>query len=291
MDLFDKMQNINKFYRINKKTHSIDEKKEFSKVRSTLAKYNLPTRCFDDNLVNLIINEDYDKSSINGSNPYIAGFYYYKTNTLNMPSNNDDLIHELFHIASNDFEKKDNLLGCEIKSTHGKFGTSLNEGIVDYFTLLTSDSYKSKYAVESFFASYISKIYGMDIFKEFFNGNAIDFYSSFKQDEVFIRNIVSLLDKYHSKIQSFYNNGKITIEISDSVSDAFIDCVCEFIKLLELKKEDESEFLNSLSSLLSVEDNNYINLINGLFSFSEYKSREKIISVIKEEVDMEGFNL
>ena len=291
MDLYDKMLNLRKAYDKESVGHKLEEKKEFSLVRSILTKYNLPVNNFDNNLGTLIINEKYNEDSSFEKNEFISGSYYYKNNLLNLPDNTGDFVHELFHMASNDMSKSSYYEGCRIRKEKGIFGTSLNEGITDYFTSLALPDYKSKYPFERLIASYIAKIYGMDIFREHFNGDAIAFYSSFKQDEPFIRNIVMFLDNYHAATQYFYLSGKkIDKEYSDKVSDFFIDFVCEFIKLLQLKKIDESEFLKDLMALMNSDDT-YVNLINVFFEFSTYKGKENIFKTIKEEIGEEEFNL
>lgn len=278
--------NMRKIYSKAKTGYKLEDKKEFALVRSTLSRYGLPTKNFDINLSNLTINTKYQSES---DNSFRIGVYYPRNNVLNMPNDNDDFIHELFHMASND-ASNDTLGGCKIRGIKGIFGLSLDEGIAEYFTSLAKSDYVIRYPYEAFFASYIAKIYGMDIFKEHFNGNAIEFYSSFKQDEPFIRNVVSALDQYHESIQKFDFFGKDKNSY-DNTCNYFIDFVCEFVKLLQLKKIDENEFLNDLKNIMNDEKNEFVTLINAFFEYSTYRGKDNIYKTIREEIGEEGFIL
>lgn len=275
MDLFSKITGLRKSHAESPGGYKLEDRKEFALVRSTLTKYGLTINNFDKNLSSLVISENNEKAS-----------YNYKGNIINASDETDDFIHCLFHMASNDIDKSDSFEGCKIKGPKGLFGTSLNEGISDYFTKLANHQYVTKYPYEAFFAYYISKIYGMDIFREHFNGDAIGFYASFKQDETFIRSFVACLDEFHSLSQELFQkpNGDIVEEKqANKLSESFIDCVSEFIRLLQLKKIDENEFLGDLESLMDDQVNDYINLINMSFLFSTHKGKEDVIKSIKEE--------
>lgn len=294
MDLFEKAMNVRTLYSRNKVGYKLEDRREFKKVKDTLIKYGMPTKNFDSNLSMLEINEDFNKNTIYGKNDFIAGGYISNTNVLNPPTKEEDFIHELFHMASNNHSDKESLMGCEIRDVNSIFGESLNEGVADYFTSLSVDDYKSRHPVESFFAEYIAKIYGNEIYREFFNGDAIKFYESFKQDEAFIRNFVSFLDNYHRLIQRFYissESGIIKTETANQISDAFIDCTCEFIRLLQLKKVNEKEFLDKLNEVFMDQENDFVTIINAFFRFSAYKGTENIIYEIREEIVEEGLGL
>ena len=278
MGLLDDAMDIRSKFGNVKKGYSVGDKKEFGIVRSTLVKYGLPIENFDKNLSNLVINEDYDKDSTE----VISGTYLYRTNVLNKPKTTEDFIHELLHMSSNLFENKELLPGCEIKNNNRNFGKGLNEGITDYFTSLCVSDYKSKYPIESFFASYISKIYGMNIFKEYFNGDAIKFYSSFGLDEPFIRNFVNYLDNYHyhlSNIMGLNSSSKAKESTAENVTDSFVDCVIEFAKLLQLKKIEEKSFIKELFNFINLDSDN-INFVNLMFINSSYGGVEGVFEEI-----------
>ena len=271
MNLVSKITNLKRFY-IRKTSHN---RKEFSIVRGTLTKYGLPTKCFDNNADTLIMDETDDKG------------YYYKTNTLKLPKKSEDLVCELFRMASNNFDNKETLTGCEIQNGNLIYAKSLDEGIIDYFTSLCFKNYKFIYPVESFFAYYLSKIYGFSIYREYFNGNAIEFFASFNNDEPFIRSFVDDLDKYHQ-----YSNNKLRNETNAvSASEALINCMVNFVKLLELKGLDEDEFLDEFINILNNDKNENVNLVNYYLKNGVTKGKEYLFSTVKRNVNKEGVKL
>ena len=285
MDFMKKITDIRRAYG-EKSGYKLEDREEFGTVRAILTKFGMPTRNFDSNLSTLIINEEETNSE------YVAGTYIARTNTLNMPSEKADRVHELLHMASNDMDHPDELEGCKTRGPSGLFGNSLNEGITDYFTKLAMPKYMNKYPYEAFFVHYINKMYGMDVFREHFNGDAKAFYASFKQDELFIRSFVQELDKFHNLSQEFFKRPQdqpLDKDQADKISDAFIDCVSSFVKLLLLKKLDEKEFLQDLNALMSSNDNDYVNLIDMFFILGTYQSKDRIFTTIKEEIGEEGF--
>ena len=289
MGLLDDALDIRSKFGNVKKGYKLGDKEEFGIVRNILIKYGLPIKNFDKNLSSLVINEDYDKDGTQ----VIAGTYLYRTNVLNKPKTDEDFIHELLHMASNFFENTGLLPGCEIKNKKRNFGKSLNEGIVDYFTSLCVSDYKSRYPIESFFASYIAKIYGMNIFRDFFDGDAIKFYSSFGPDEPFIRNLVSYLDDYHYQLNSFFEldtslEAKITIP--ENVTNSFVNLASEFVKLLQLKKIEEKSFIDELYNFIKSDSDN-IKFINMMFFNSSCEGVEGVIEKIKKVIKEDEHNL
>ncbi len=304
MSLLDKAKNMNKFYNYNKPEFKLEDQIEFGIVRDTLVKYGMPTKNFDNNLSVLSINKNHDKDAVD----YTAGAYLASSNTVSIPKERDDYIHELFHMASNDSSDKNSLIGCKIRIEDVIFGESLNEGITDYFTSLAVKDYESRHPVEAFFASYIAKIYGMDIFKEHFNGNAVNFYDAFGEDKRSIIEIIGYLDDFHEKVQGFYKhkksqnskdsqstnnleNIKYLVTNANVVSAYFLDFVNEFVEFMQSKNLDAKEFVDSLGKMLDTEGNKFIDIINAFFSFSKYKSKDNIIKKIFVNKDEESFSL
>ena len=286
MGLLDKAMNLRAAYTHQKRGYRLEERKEFSIVRGVLSKLGLPTANFDKNLSTLLINEDYNDPYSTGNNAMIAGTYNARTNILNLPENEEDTIHELFHMASNDLDNKETLDGCKIKTLGSTFGTSFNEGIADYFTSLAVSNYTFRYPYEALIVKYIAKVYGYDIFREHFNGNAQAFYDAFKNDKPFILSLGVLLDKFHEISQKCILSGNPLSfkENADEASEAFISAMGGFLTLLQLKNIDETEFLDELRALMNTQNSEYITAIN---SFFELRSRNHGIDNVLKDITLE----
>lgn len=276
MDL-SKITNIRGSYGNYKSGYKLNDKKEFSKVRSLLSIFNLPTNNFDRNLESLIILED----KTTGSS------YDIKRNQINNSGNENDFIHELFHMAS--FNKESGTFGSVNMSNH--FGESLNEGITDLFTYLVDEKYEVKYPIEVYVASVLNDFYGNSFIDSHFKGDIKGVYDSFKGDKDSIIEVVSNMDEYTKNnivlMDTLYNIDSGVNKNSynpDLLCDSLVDAISALLRVIsEYDKDDALKYFN----LFRMEFNSgsdAIKSLKSIISTSSYNSYEELINYIKEEV-------
>ena len=279
-----------------KRGYQLSDKEEFELVRKTIVKYNLSPKNFDTNLSTLIIDEKYDDKGSLARNEYISGSYHATSNSINYPKILEDRIHELFHMASNDTSINNSATGIEQEGKTGKFGTSLNEGITDFFTRLTRPNYKCKYPVEEAFASFLSDMYGIKIYDNYFECNPQGFYEGFGPNQFLIRDFVTLLDEYHKKSLFFYENFRVdskqSMRLSSELTDLFIKCCVKFADIVAMNQGDMKKYLGDLRTKLSDHDNSISEFINLAFIYSGFGDLNNVFKSVSEEISKkEGFGL
>lgn len=180
-----------------KKGYNLEDKKEFGIVYDTLDRIGMDKSNFLAQLQSLtIIKENDPNSEISGYNP--------KTNTINY-TKEEDLIHELFHMASLKEGKSDSGIIVIEDDLRSNFG--LNEGITDYFTELAKFDAPCSYPFEKLVAESLSLLFGVNVFKGYFNNSYDEFINSFPEEiQIDIIDLLMNLDEYNQLTQSIYSN-------------------------------------------------------------------------------------
>lgn len=201
-----------------KKGYKIDELPEIKAVYDLLERSNLPKGNFLMQLQNLIIlkQENIDNTAA-GYNP--------KTNTITY-TNDIDLIHELFHMASTENEGKTcgitqyvNGIVQDEDETQIKVRYGLDEGITDMFAEMANSNVPCGYPFERMCAEMLRNIFGLQIFKGYFE-NSYDKFLKDVPEEVqeHVEDLVSTLDEYQDLTKLIYS-GDSTIEDVTSLEE------------------------------------------------------------------------
>ena len=286
---FDMIKNPNKF--ISKKGavkngYKLEDKEEFKIVRDTLVKLGLSTKNFDYNLSKLIIN------NANNNNTYSA-----YNNEINWPTLEEDRIHELFHMASNNFEEaSNNISGLEQEDKTGKFGMSINKGVTDYLTKEAKKDYRFKYPVEAKYVSFLTDMYGNKVLEPYALCEPNMFYASFGPNQLLVRDFVRELDSFNDLSYRFYrtfeaNNIK-SMRLASEVTDSFIKSFLNFYDLVAMNEGDIKKYMADMKTTLNTHDNIICDFIRIAFSYSGFGDPERVFNSIVEEIDKkEGLGL
>ena len=287
VNLIDKITNIGKFYS-KPVTHDISEREEFKIVRDALVKYGMNVSFFDKNLPNLYIQPEIEDGSI------VEGSFNARTNSISMPKDKYQAVHELFHMASKDAESKNELMGVLQKDSKGNVtGIGFNEGIADYFTHLSCPDYEPSYAFEERIISIISEVYGLKPFNNNFTQNPTGFYNSFGSDILFVTEISKRLDSYNKSVFGLFdlissNNFNHLIRDGNRlVNEIFLSVIStcsKLCELLELKGIDSSRYMVEMQQLFESKNNN-MEQLRSLVESSDYKNIDNIFNKIKESND------
>ena len=253
VDLFDKITNIGKFYS-KKFEHKVTDREEFKVVRDALVKYGMNVSFFDRNLRDLTIKES-------NEGQFVMGSYNARTNSIMLSDDKYSFVHELFHMASNNSDNKNELMGVLQKDNRGYlFGSGFNEGITDYFTHLVYPEYEPAYPFEEKIISIISETFGIKSFANHFNADPKEFYNYFGRDMLFVMEISKHLDEYN---KSLYNLLSIIdrnniIEITknydflvEKISNSITKVCDKLYELLELKGVDTQKYKDEISNLFN----------------------------------------
>ena len=210
----------------NKKGYNLDDKEEFKIVNDTLSRFGIDTSLFINNLKTLIIKSETASHLIDNDSIVSHGSYNPLTNEI-MLVDESALIHELFHMASNKLDYTNNL-GVLFHKNGREVCKSLNEGITDLFTSMSINGYECKYPLESLFASFLSEIYGNEIFVYHFKQNPSQVYKLFKEDIQKVAMIIVKLDEYT-------NSFDVNIGL---IPQKFIDFCTLYLKFMYEKDEN-----------------------------------------------------
>lgn len=278
MDM-EMIKNPSKFFSTEKKGYTLSDNPIFEIVRNTLVTYNMPTKLFDKNLSTLIMSDN--KPTVSTTFGEVLGSYNAKTNKIIKPNDNKDLIHEVFHMASN---KQDGTESMGVLSNG--FSSSLNEGITDMFssfTTLYEDNpeykYEVRYPVEKLMAEFLGSMYGIKIFKHHFNGDSEGFYKSFDGDKDRIIAIVSELDKFKQFKDNLINVNEVDYNV---FANSFINSFTNFINLAMSKNPVNGNMYFELIRNMMRKDIESVDTVKALFGLSDFKSYEAVIDVIEE---------
>lgn len=242
-----------------KKGYKIDELPEIKAVYDLLERSNLPKSNFLMQLQNLIIlkQENIDNTAA-GYNP--------KTNTITYV-NEIDLIHELFHMASTENESKtcgitqyeDGIVqdedGTQIKVNYG-----LDEGITDMFAEMANSNVPCGYPFERMCAEMLRNIFGLQIFKGYFENSYDKFLRDFPEEvQELVEDLVSSLDEYQDLTKLIYS-GDSTIEDVTSLEELteyIMETLTEIAETIGKEKSEVMTFFSEKandSSMQSIRD-------------------------------------
>lgn len=229
-----------------KKGYKIDELPEIKAVYDLLERSNLPKSNFLMQLQNLIIlkQENIDNTAA-GYNP--------KTNTITYV-NEIDLIHELFHMASTENESKtcgitqyeDGIVqdedGTQIKVNYG-----LDEGITDMFAEMANSNVPCGYPFERMCAEMLRNIFGLQIFKGYFENSYDKFLRDFPEEvQELVEDLVSSLDEYQDLTKLIYS-GDSTIEDVTSLEELTEYIMETLTEIAETMGKEKSEVMTFFS--------------------------------------------
>lgn len=281
-NFYDKITNIGKYYS-EKVEHKVTDREEFKIVRDTLVRYGMNPLFFDRNLPDLYIPTNFKPGGV------VEGSYNARTNSMNSTPNKYALIHELFHMASNNKETNSDLMGVLQKDSKGRnVGMGFNEGITDYFTHLACPEYEPNYPFEERVISIISEIYGIKVFNNHFNANPTEFYNYFEQDKFFIIEISKRLDEYNRavyqlldlmSINDFAIMAKKGKALVNSIFNNIVAVCTKLCDLLALKGIDSSRYMGEMRQLFEGSNENMI-LISSLVTCSDYEDLNGIFHAI-----------
>lgn len=247
-----------------KKGYKLEDREEFGIVYNTLERLGMDKSNFIMQLQSLvIIKENNPSSDISGYNP--------KTNTINY-AKEEDLIHELFHMASLKNGSLDSGIVVVEDDFRSNFG--LNEGITDYYTEVAKVDAPCSYPFEKLVAEALSFLFGKDIFKGYFNNSYDEFINSFPEEiRVDIIDLLSNLDEYNQLTQSIYSKDffpediESVQEITNLILRSLYD-ICEYSELNNEELIDLFEMRACSNKMKDIRD-----LIKIDDSISELRSR------------------
>lgn len=244
LDAFQLINNLKSQY--YKKGYKIDELPEIKAVYDLLERSNLPKSNFLMQLQNLIILK---QENINNT----AAGYNPKTNTITYV-NEIDLIHELFHMASTENESKacgitqyeDGIVqdedGTQIKVNYG-----LDEGITDMFAEMANSNVPCGYPFERMCAEMLRNIFGLQIFKGYFENSYDKFLRDFPEEvQELVEDLVSTLDEYQDLTKLIYS-GDSTIEDVTSLEELTEYIMETLTEIAETMGKEKSEVMTFFS--------------------------------------------
>lgn len=211
MDL-DKILNPQKHFETSKSSFSSLAQEKINKVRKMLTDKKMPTKNFDANIKTLVINV----TERNSKNDFIPETYSSKRNRIYY---NDPMFleHGLIHMAS---KGPDSITPGIMDEKSLKYRYGLNEGITDYF-----NEEESQYPFEKFVASFLSLVYGEQIYVSYFENDADGFIKQFWNKED-IENLMLDLNYYHYQSIEYYKKGDYNSEkFINSFNSVLMDCI------------------------------------------------------------------
>lgn len=226
-----------------KKGYKIDDRSEIKAVYDTLARSGMPVQNFLMQLQNLtLIKQDTKDYRVGGYNP--------KTNTITY-LNDEDLIHELFHMASTEKDSKSTGItiyegGLQedddedlVKSNYG-----LDEGIADMFAEMADANSPSGYPFEKLCAETLRQIFGLQIFTGHFKNSYDTFIAGFPEDvQVDIVDLIYNLDEYHDLTKSIYSGDAFPEDVQ-SLEEITESILKSLVTIAEVVGKDKNEIID-----------------------------------------------
>jgi len=233
----------------------------FDEVYNTLTNYGMPCDNFLKNIRTLKITSS--SSNKTGYNP--------NRNTIFL-SDNDNLVHELFNVASYDRKNISGNIGMSFYDKNKILrGENFSNGVIDLFTSLIEPSYKSSCEFEMCCAKILTYLFGMDIFKSHFNNNASEFFLQFRFCTNRVRQIIYSIDKHKKYQETALKFSKLGKSFDyTNMKNNFHDIFLSFEKLAHILKLDLEEYKKFVNNLLHSSD--YMTL---LCESLEYNIEEK----------------
>ena len=224
-------------------------------VEEFLIKYNLPRDNFSKNKKDVYLKKNIEQDD---STEY-SSTYNPTTNNI-VYINEDDIIHELFHMASSN--RKDKSTGITRNINGKKVDVGLDEGITDMFASFVDKNMKIQHILEEISAEILFKTFGIQVFYGYFNNSYEEFISSFSgQVKYNIEYLLELLDEYHF-LKFYIYRTESTSEL-EKLHELSYDIVANFFDLYEvlnLDKNDLMELIQNLFSRVSEDDQNFLGI-------------------------------
>lgn len=229
-----------KKYRKTKK-NSIFHLSMLDKIEDFLIKNGLPRDNFLKNRKTVTIVKD-SNQSYSTYNPSFNSIVY---------TDNDELLHELFHMSSSNGNNKSTGITKFIGDT--KINIGLDEGITDIFASLIDKNSTCNNILEKICAQIFLDAFGFKIFNGYFNNSYHEFINNFDakiRDSV--EYIMDLLDKYYYlknkifKIESFKKVPELHTLTYDIIANLF-----DLYEDLNLDRKDLAELINNAFSKIS----------------------------------------
>lgn len=249
-----------------------------NKVRNTLTSLNLSTKNFDNNLKTLQISKressymDNDLK-LDSKSLLASSEYNHKYNTITT-SNKDDILHELFHVASTNTEVPIQRRTLGLETINHKY-TAINEGITDMLTNIADNNSNINYPLEETVASILTSLLGTKLLNAYVNNSSSRFLISIEDDELRedVEYVMETLDKFNklsSEIFSRQYNSKIQ-------------------SLLDKAEELSGHFYTILYTLYDIcEDINYPK--DNLTTFLKNKFNQKQFDIYRSMLDLDKVN-
>ena len=275
MDM-EKIMNPGKFFGATQIGYKLEDNPAFGVVRNTLVSYGMPTTLFDKNLRHLEMRKDNSKGNTLGE---VLGSYDPKRNKILEPSDSRDLIHEVFHMASNNPDETQNM-----GVLNYGFGVSLNEGITDlfsYFSTLQEENpeskYEIRYPVEKLFAEFLGSMYGFKIFRDHFNCNPKKFMDEFGEDKDRVQVLITELDKITQAKNNIINMKEVDY---NEMANAFINAFGGFIDLAISKNPSSGNIYFELIRSMLRQRIESVESFKAMMELSDYGNMDNIMDVV-----------
>ena len=250
---------------------SVDDRDYFKKVYDYLKSNNYDTSRLEERLKTLtMIKGDEQRDGL--------GSHYSESKNELTYTNEQDLYHETFHIATK---------GIVIGPLGKQLGTGLNEGITDMLAKRINPNVITHYKVENLIAEVLEKAFGPKVFDSYFKGNGKEYIQQFDSD--LMLETLTDIDDYSDAMSSFWDNGNnmeqreqiIALEKSSSyIRGLFDNVMYDLSDLLENKEQEEKEEIVSFieSKLASKE----LETVTGILEYQQEKIDLKEIFNIKD---------
>lgn len=241
IDANDLLNNIKSQY--YKKGYKIDDRPEIRAVYDTLVRSGMPVQNFLMRLQNLTLIKEQSKDIGSGG-------YNPKTNTITY-STDEDLYHELFHVAATENDSKscgitifeEGLIEDDdddfVKSKYG-----LDEGITDMFADMSNNNSPSGYPFEKMCSETLRQIFGLQVFIPYFENSYDRFIAGFPENvQVDIVDLIYNLDEYHDLSKSIYSGDAFPEDV-DSLEEITESILGSLLTIAEAVGKDKSEILD-----------------------------------------------
>lgn len=243
IDANDIINNIRS--QLYKKGYKVDEKEEIKIVHDTLVRSGMPIQNFLMKLQNLtLLKEETKDFGVAGYNP--------KSNTITY-LNDEDLIHELLHVAATENDSKstgitiyeDGIQEDEedfVKSNYG-----LDEGITDMFAEMANSNVPCGYPFEKLCAETLRQIFGLQIFTGHFKNSYDKFIAGFPEEvQVDVVDLIYNLDEYSDLTKSIYSGDAFPEDVStlEEITESIVKSLATIAETVGKDRNEIIGFLN-----------------------------------------------
>lgn len=261
---------------------TLDSHPAIRRVYETLKSNGFSVENFLKNLAELEFRHIANDSKVPSSYRASKNILYYRTD--------EELYHELSHMASTNYVSRMNGLADYDKHTIG-----INEGITDYFAMLSNEFYDLAYPTEYYVVSILQKIYGNDFFTPYFNSDVKGFLKGIKDEET--RELINLLSVYSDEIDELikYDNMFVYDKIEDlteivlkrdDLRNAVVK-IFELLKSLVDKYKVDIDLYGDYIKLLYDGIENSVGVIKSLTYYDDLAIDPEGKYVIKYDKDMD----